>query len=357
MNSETFERTGMKIAHIVWGFENGGTENMLADIIYYQSTSNNRISLHVINDLVNPNILQRVPKNVCVHLYKRKLGSKSPFAFFKLNFTLFREKPDIIHLHMPQMKKWIWVKSNFVRTIHSCMSDDTDYSRMKLLIAISDSVRDYTKKQNPKYQVDTIYNGIDVCKILTKEIYRVKGAVLNILQVSRLQHRVKGQDLVIEAISKIQKGNPTIDITYTIIGGGESEQYLNKLIIEKCLEGRVKLLGNKSRDYIYNHLRDYDLFILPSRNEGFGLTIAEAMSAKVPVLTSDQEGPLEVIKGGELADVFVTGDVDSLINKLLLIYNSDSNIDRVEKACKYVHERFSVKVTAEKYVDAYHKVL
>ncbi|MCQ2375199.1 MAG: glycosyltransferase family 4 protein [Salinivirgaceae bacterium] len=347
----------MKVAHIVWGFENGGTENMLTDIIHYQSILGNTISLHVINNLINIDILNRIPKNVEIHLYKRELGSKNPLPFLKMNFVLFCERPDIIHLHMPLLKKWIWVKGKFVRTIHSCMSDNADYCQMDALISISESVRNYTLSQNPKYLVETIYNGINVDKVLKKKTFRLRGEALNIVQVSRLQHKVKGQDLVIDAISSLISDNPKINITYTIIGGGESEEYLTSLIHDKHLEDHVFMMGNKSREYIYDHICDYDLFILASRNEGFGLSIVEAMAAKVLVLTSDQKGPLEVIKDGELADVFVTGDVSDLCKKLYDIYNRDTDITRLEKACTYVYENFNVRITADKYLNMYNKIL
>lgn len=66
------------------------------------------------------------------------------------------------------------------------------------------------------------------------------------------------------------------------------------------LEDHVIFEGLKEQAWIYENLCRYDLFIQPSRYEGFGLTVAEAISAKVPVLVSNIEGPLEIIDGGRL---------------------------------------------------------
>ena len=53
-------------------------------------------------------------------------------------------------------------------------------------------------------------------------------------------------------------------------------------------------LVKQTQDYVAAHLTDYDLFVQPSRWEGFGLTVAEAMAAGVPVLVSEGQGPAEV---------------------------------------------------------------
>ena len=60
------------------------------------------------------------------------------------------------------------------------------------------------------------------------------------------------------------------------------------MVVELNLEKHVRFLGNQSREYVYSHLKDYDLFVQPSRFEGFGLTVAEAMAACVPVLVTQE---------------------------------------------------------------------
>lgn len=54
----------------------------------------------------------------------------------------------------------------------------------------------------------------------------------------------------------------------------------------------------KNQEWIYHNLCNFDLFIQPSRFEGFGLTVAEAIAAKVTVLVSNIQGPMEIIDDG-----------------------------------------------------------
>lgn len=115
-------------------------------------------------------------------------------------------------------------------------------------------------------------------------------------QISTYQ---KGQDILIEAIFILhQKGFKNISVDF--IGDGESKDFLKELVKSKQLENQIHFLGSKEQSYIFSHLKEYDLFVQPSRKEGFGLTVTEAMVAKIPVLVSDQEGPMEIIKMGNM---------------------------------------------------------
>ena len=67
------------------------------------------------------------------------------------------------------------------------------------------------------------------------------------------------------------------------------------------------------------HLTDYDLFVQPSRWEGFGLTVAEAMAAGVPVLVSEGQGPAEVTQGSRYGWLFANGDADDLQRQIVFI--------------------------------------
>ena len=139
------------------------------------------------------------------------------------------------------------------------------------------------------------------------------------------------------------------------MGGGKSQ--LIKMTHELHLDDHVIFEGLKEQTWIYENLCRYDLFIQPSRYEGFGLTVAEAIAAKVPVLVSNIEGPIEIIDGGRLGMTFENKNVDDCANKILEFVKQGRNETIVEQAFHYVCEHYDVSVTAQKYLNVYRSLI
>ena len=96
---------------------------------------------------------------------------------------------------------------------------------------------------------------------------------------------------------------------------------------------------------------------MPSRSEGFGLSVVEALCACLPVIVSDQEGVLGVIDGGRLGTTFRTGDVQDLSCKIRNFLKLGTNNYLIEDAYKYAICNFDIKHTAKKYIQEYKYVI
>ena len=143
-------------------------------------------------------------------------------------------------------------------------------------------------------------------------------------------------------------------IIVNFIGDGYDKQQLIEMVRALNLEDNVNFLGGKDRDYVYSHLKDYDLFVQPSRYEGFGLTVAEAMAANVPVLVSKNEGPFEIINEGEYGYYFKNEDPNSLAEKLLYIINAYGEaIVKATNGVAFVKDNYNVRKTANIYLSNY----
>ena len=343
----------MRIVHIIWGLETGGAETMLVDIINEQVKSQ-EVALVVVNNLINENLFSQIDKRCSVKLCHRRVGSKNPYPWVILNVFLLRYHPDIIHFHLEGMRNMVFYPAKKVFTIHNMHTSSKEYSSYKALYAISDAVKERTKEQG--YASTTILNGIHPELIKVKEYCCAKKTVFRIVCVGRLYVPHKGQDVLIEALGLLKK-KQVFKFHLDLIGDGESRTQLESLIKENELEREVTIMGQRSREYIYTHLCDYDMFVLPSRNEGFGLTIAEAMCAKVPVIVSDLQGPLEVIGNGKYGTSFVNGDANDLKEKLSCFILNGVNVEQVEDAYLYSCTEYDISETAKKYLEAYNKVI
>lgn len=361
-----------KIAHVHWGLTFGGIETMLVNIANAQAEQGADVYVIIVNDLIEPALLEAFSEKIKVILLHRKVGSKSILTFLRLNKTLMTILPDAIHIHDSNLYGFLWVKclSRVTSlTLHALPSGTVrrdsllkkvllrrnskdrgnvvNLDKIPRIFAISDAVRSMLKD---KYGIESLVvnNGIVTSKFLQRK-EKEWHHPFRIVQVSRLEHEKKGQDLLIEAAAKL-KG--LIDVTF--IGDGDSMDFLKTHAKKYGVEDCVHFIGMKGQDYIIEHLRDYDLFVQASRWEGFGLTVAEAMAAQVPVLVSEGQGPAEVTCGDKYGWLFKNGDSDDLAAQIQKIINEkNAALMKAEAGCLYVQNTYDVAVTARNYLSKY----
>ncbi len=345
----------MKIVHVICSLCTGGAELLLIDIVRCQSQAGHDVSLVIINNMYEDELCHRIPPEVRTVFVNRPQGSRNPWWIAKYNFALRRLKPDVIHFHHDAAVGMLlpgFVDAYKAVTIHDTGIELSHYHKVDRVLAISDAVK---ADLSTRYGINalTVYNGINTGCISKAPKRQLQAGHLSVLQISRLDAEKKGQDLLINAVPALKKEG--YGLTVDFIGDGESYGMLKDMTKTLGLEDSVRFLGNKPRDYVYTHLADYDLLVQPSRYEGFGLTIAEGMAAKIPVLVSDIEGPLEVIGGGRYGHSFTSGSVDSLVSKIKLIYDNYDKVMDVAQNDAYDHclSNFSVETTARKYVEKY----
>jgi len=345
----------MRIAHVVWGMETGGVETMLVNIINEQVITE-KVALFIINDFVEETIINKISSKCLIKRLNRKPGTKDYYRIAKLNFQLLLFRPSIIHVHSYQVSTLLIGKWRIVRTIHNTHNKTDEYPKMDALYAISNAVKDYTSKQGFT-NVTVVDNGIDVNSFITKKNSTPKDGVYHIVQVGRLFSSQKGQDILLRAISTLVNKKNVKNFTLHLIGTGESEDSLKIMVNDLRISDYVCFEGFRDQDYIKEHLCLYDLFVQPSRYEGFGLTVAEAIAAKVPVLVSDIEGPMEIIDNGKYGMHFKNTDAENLADKLEIVLKGGYDYNMIEPAYEYVKNHYDVSITARKYLEEYKKVI
>ena len=344
----------MKIAHVVWFLQMGGIETMLVNIINAQVEKED-VTLYIINDSYSPSLLNNLSPRCKVRMCHRHEGSYNPWPLIKLNYWLWRCAPDIVHVHSYKLSDVILNRRHMVRTIHSTRNNSREYPRMKALYAISDAVRKSTLQQG--FESVVVENGIPCKRIRKKHNYQVENNCYQLVQVSRLDISQKGQDILIGAIEELVNHRGVKNVHMHFIGEGESEIMLKQMVDDMHLKDYITFEGTKTQEYIFTHLCEYDCFIQPSRYEGFGLTVAEAMASGLPVLVSNIEGPLEIIENGRLGMTFQSENVIDLADKLEVILKGKYDYKLIDKAYEHVRERYDVSVTARKYIEEYKKIL
>ncbi len=342
----------MKIVHIFYNIEIGGSETMVIDIMNRQIKTE-EVSLIIINKNNNEQLLSTINPLVKQYHIGRTNGSRNPIPFIRLNILLHLISPDVVHMHnhhvMPVIIKQ--KKCNYFFTAHTDGINILQYKKFDTIFAISKYVENDIKR---RYTISTktIYNGVDSSKI--KFIKQNNNpSTIKIVQIGRLSIKQKGQDILLKACSSLyNKGYTHISLDF--IGDGKDRLSLEKLAKELEIEHITTFRGACSRDYIYSHIHEYQLLVQPSRQEGFGLTIVEGMIAGIPVLTSDIEGPLEIIDNGKYGEYFKVGNIEDCAESIEKIINNYSlYTEKLNDANKFAREHFDINITCENYIKAY----
>jgi glycosyltransferase involved in cell wall biosynthesis len=159
---------------------------------------------------------------------------------------------------------------------------------------------------------------------------------------------------LIEAATLVLKKYP--EAVFVVLGEGHLRKELESLIERKGLKGKFKLPGFK-RD-IQNYIKAFDVFVLPSDNEGFSGSILNAMLLKVPVVATDAGGAQEVIEDGETGLLVERRNPVKLANAILRLLDDKELRKRItEKAYSVVVDNFSVGRMVDAYLRVYGEVV
>lgn len=171
-----------------------------------------------------------------------------------------------------------------------------------------------------------------------------------VLYVGRLIG-IKGVDTLIEAIANVRATEPRV--TLVIAGYGPDETALKLLVSTKGLTDNVRFLGHVSLDELPRYYALADLFVLPSRQDVWGLVLNEAMAAGLPLITTDRVGgSADLIEPGGNGFVVPAGDVTALARAIEAIVTNAALAERMGRRSRELAEALRVSRTVHGVVDA-----
>lgn len=150
-------------------------------------------------------------------------------------------------------------------------------------------------------------------KLLQRYSLRPEQPVM--MTVARLStsEQYKGYDRVIEALPAIIRFVP--DVHYLIVGKGDDTDRIRAMIQEKKLQNHVTLTGFVPDDELPAHYNLCDLFIMPSKGEGFGIVFLEALASGKPVIAGNSDGSVDPLRNGELGVLLNPDDVRAIADE------------------------------------------
>lgn len=171
----------------------------------------------------------------------------------------------------------------------------------------------------------------------------------------------KGTDVFVEAMCRLLPNYP--DFTAVIIGAVTSDQQsfadrLRARVKAAGLEHRVRFLGELPIAEVPRWYQRISIYAFTSRNEGFGLTLLEAMAAGVALVATRAGAADKVIVDGETGILVPPGDVDALVEGLEPLMRDPQRAAAMgQRARERVLAEHGINAEAEKIAAVYRKIL
>ena len=232
------------------------------------------------------------------------------------------------------------------------------FSRRLALLAVSDAVRDDIRKRLPDWaadRIETLHNRLDLEAALGEIVPREQARqTLNIPQqavvvgnVGRL-HPDKDQVTLIAAFAAALPKLPPAALL-VIAGSGPLDGELRSLARELGIGESVRFLGQVPN--VRSLFSAFDLFVLSSDHEPFGMVLLEAMAAAVPVIATDCGGAPEVVGRQDL--LFGLRNSKQLADLLVKFFAADDRYRQEVStfAERRLREAFSDEIGRQRFVN------
>ncbi len=199
----------------------------------------------------------------------------------------------------------------------------------------------------------TVYTGLDLPAL---EPRPRRAGPLTVTTVGNIRW-IKGHDVFVRAAALVLKRFP--ETVFSIAGEVLEPGYyteLERLVREAGIADRFHFAGGVSN--VQQHLRQADVFVLPSRSEGFSNAILEAMAAGLPVIATDVGGNAEAVEGGVTGLLVAPGDARALAAAICSLLADPASSERMGAAGRALAERrFSTAAMMRRLVGQYRELI
>ena len=299
-----------------------------------------------------------------------------------------RISPDIVHLHglwnmglhrcavicrrwkipyviaprgmlEPWSLKQKWLKKRIARWLYQ----DWDLKCTEALHATAESEAEQFRRLGFRNPVIVSPNGVNVPKNLSR-VEHVERVGRRVLFVSRM-HPKKGVMELVEAWGKIEARNIlntrnwVCELVYTVNGDVEKEYEakVKQRVRELGLEGQFVYTGALNDDEKWRAYERADLFVLPTYSENFGIVVAEALWAGVPVITTKGTpwGELESAECGRWIEIGVAPLSEAL--KEMVTMSDEARWQMGERGRQLVEEKYTWDAVVKAMVKGYERIV
>ena len=366
------------IVHIVHRFDTGGMENGMVNLLNTLPPERFRHSVIALTDYSD--FRERIDAQP-VDFYALNRAPGHGLSWLVRLWKLLRKiKPDLVHTrNLAALEAQFLVALIGVRaTVHGEHGRDVfdlygqnwKYNLLRRAaqpfvsnyIAVSKDLETWLRLSIhvPPRKLHQIYNGVDSTKFHPREGARPEFAHPESIVFGAVGRMVEVKDYptLTRAFIQLLQQQPerAARARLVIVGEGPARATCLELLKSAGLAHLAWLPGE--RHDIAEIMQVFDVFVLPSKNEGISNTILEALASGLPVIATAVGGNIELVEDGVNGTLVQPGDVANLAQALLSYLDAPARIaEQAGHARRYAEQRFGIPAMAEAYATVYDQTL
>jgi glycosyltransferase involved in cell wall biosynthesis len=318
----------MKILIVLPQLRTGGGQKLALEEAIGLSAQGAEVTLLSLYPREDTVFTQLAEKSGISLVFLKKQEKKSLKLFGEVRKIVRQLKPDVIHTHLLALPYVLpatfFSHAKCYHTVHNVAEKEAtglmrifEWAAYKLLGFTPVAISPYCRKtiadlyRISEKKIPMVFNGIDTKRFKVTKPYHLRESLpFTIITTGRMEEQ-KCQSVMIEAFRQFHNHYP--DSRLRMLGDGPLRSKLEAQISESGLTDAVELAGIVSD--VERHLNEANLFLLTSEFEGLPLSVLEAMSCGLPVVSTRSGGTVDIVSDqtGILTDV---NDIEALTNAL-----------------------------------------
>ena len=272
---------------------------------------------------------------------------------------------DIVHMHESRAFLTLHVSGHLRQTPYvltrrvqrkprQSWLNQSVYSKANAVVTLSDAIGQIVNeslgiKLNysviPSAKTGFSFNSGEVQSIRS----RLKGDFV-VGHIGTLDDSHKGQLQIIETARRFSASHP--EICFVLVGEGRDFELFKQ---QTAALDNIALVGLV--DNVGDYLKAFDIFLFPSRHEGLGSILLDALDFGLPVIATDVGGIPEIIENGVNGFLVKPDAIDDICESILGLYSESTLIEQIARANTEKAKSYTVGTMADKYAQIYQRIL
>jgi glycosyltransferase involved in cell wall biosynthesis len=179
-----------------------------------------------------------------------------------------------------------------------------------------------------------------------------------LLFLGRVHHK-KGLDRILNCLQRVRQTIPNVLLIVAGTGEPKYQEHIRQLVSSLALDDHVVFTGHLDGELKWASFAAAELFLLPSRQENFAITVAEAMQMGVPVVITDKVNTWPYVEEAGAGLVLAERDIDALLPRAIetLLTDHATRSKMASQGSRYARDRLTWHASAQKLLACYDQVV